>query len=202
MYSDDAHDASPSPAAAGLTNRGSLYSGYKALMKNYVGLNGASSPQDKLFACPADVFNPSLFFDKSIQPPHLIQKSIHDESFSDYSSYIFNGGDSMTRTFTNGASTTNITLTFPGLSNVRLSAVRHPSRTLMVVEFPVLFPYSWHDPSSHGAADKKFGMFYNGSKNVVSFVDGHVSYIKMDGLNVREMVNPSANGYDYQWSPD
>ena len=29
-----------------------------ALMKNYVGLNGASPPQDKLFACPADIFNP------------------------------------------------------------------------------------------------------------------------------------------------
>jgi hypothetical protein len=29
---------------------------YKRLMKNYVGFHGASSPQDKLFACPADTF--------------------------------------------------------------------------------------------------------------------------------------------------
>src|SRR5438477_4645689 len=55
MYSDDSHDAPPSPGP-GLpaVEMDSLYSGYKALMKNYVGLNGASSPHDSLFACPAD----------------------------------------------------------------------------------------------------------------------------------------------------
>src|ERR1700729_1391503 len=51
MYSDDSNDSSPSLGSAGLTttNMVQLYVGYKALMKNYVGLNGASSPQDKLF---------------------------------------------------------------------------------------------------------------------------------------------------------
>ena len=60
MYSDDSNDASPSTgSAAASTNAVSLYSGYKALMKSYVGLNGASSPQDKLFACPADTCFPT-----------------------------------------------------------------------------------------------------------------------------------------------
>lgn len=54
IYSDDSHDASPS---SGGTNFDTLFTSYKALIKNYVGLNGASSAQDKLFACPADVFN-------------------------------------------------------------------------------------------------------------------------------------------------
>src|SRR6476620_5457241 len=51
MYYDDSHDASPSPGPAGLPagKMDSPYSGYKALMKNYVGLKGVSSPQDKLF---------------------------------------------------------------------------------------------------------------------------------------------------------
>jgi prepilin-type N-terminal cleavage/methylation domain-containing protein len=203
MYSDDSHDASSSPGSASLTNRDflPLYSGYKALMKNYVCLNGASSPRDKLFACPADVFNPNVVFDHPTMPPHLVQKSIHDGFLFDYSSYTFNGGDNATRTLRDGSRTANITL--PGLSNVKLSSVRHPDRTVLLAEFPVLFPYSWHAPSSHGVA-YEYRMIYNDSKNVVSFVDGHVSYIKMYLKNYREMAlmyNPPAS-YDYQWSPD
>jgi prepilin-type N-terminal cleavage/methylation domain-containing protein len=81
MYSDDSLDASPSPGAAGLavTNLDPLYSGYKALMKNYVGLNGASSPQDKLFDCPADTFYASEFSPAGAFPYHFLQKSFHDE---------------------------------------------------------------------------------------------------------------------------
>src|SRR5437763_928292 len=53
LYSDDSNDASP---ATTKTNSVDVFSAYKQLMKHYVGLPGASSPQDKLFACPADVF--------------------------------------------------------------------------------------------------------------------------------------------------
>ena len=77
MYSDDSHDTSPTGA---ITNRDfytPLYSGYKALMKNYVGLKGTSSPQDKLFACPADVFNPWWVFGPPIAKPPFIKKSVH-----------------------------------------------------------------------------------------------------------------------------
>jgi prepilin-type N-terminal cleavage/methylation domain-containing protein len=43
MYCDDSSDLPPVPGAAALqTNILSLYSGYKQLMKNYVGLTGAS----------------------------------------------------------------------------------------------------------------------------------------------------------------
>src|SRR5580692_11703720 len=63
IYSDDSSDATPSLGiAATSTNHASLYSGYKELMKNYVGLKGTSSAQDKLFACPADNFFPSYLF--------------------------------------------------------------------------------------------------------------------------------------------
>ena len=62
IYSDDSSDASPSLGiAASSTNHASLYSGYKELMKNYVGLKGASSAQDTLFACPADNFSPAIY---------------------------------------------------------------------------------------------------------------------------------------------
>src|ERR1035437_3822308 len=48
MYSEEANDKSPGKAAGGRRS-GTCY---KERMKNYVGLRGTSSPQDKLFACP------------------------------------------------------------------------------------------------------------------------------------------------------
>ena len=124
MYSDDSNDASPSPgSAAAPTNFVTLYSGYKQLMKNYVGLNGASSPQQKLFDCPADMFYPNHIFTDDDAPTEYVQKSLHDEPYVDFSSYSFNGGDGRTEAIgTNG-----VTITRPGLGGVKLSSVKHPS---------------------------------------------------------------------------
>ncbi len=52
MYSDDSNDKAPKPALW----TAHPYEAYKQLMKSYVGLSGASSVRDKLFACPADTF--------------------------------------------------------------------------------------------------------------------------------------------------
>jgi prepilin-type N-terminal cleavage/methylation domain-containing protein len=198
MYSDDSHDAPPSPDGAGLTstNIESLYAGYKALMKTYVGLKGVSSPRDKLFQCPADAYYPSWYYTNATWPFHFLQGSLHDEPLFDYSSYAFNGGDNTPRRFG------RMTPTYPGLGGVKLSAVRHPVRTLLVTEVSALARYSWHDPSAHGVAHED-GTLYNDSKNLVSFVDGHVSYIKMywnPGQGVAAWYDPPAS-YDYQWSP-
>ena len=62
MYSDDSNDASPSPGGTNFRTAFTGYTGYKELMKHYVGLNGSSSRQDRLFACPADVSNPNCLF--------------------------------------------------------------------------------------------------------------------------------------------
>src|SRR5215510_3866385 len=60
MYSDDSRDATPSPGSgAAKTNFISLYSSYKKLMKDYVGVKN-DSPGSGLFACPADTFFPSF----------------------------------------------------------------------------------------------------------------------------------------------
>ena len=68
MYSDDSNNASPSPAlAASPTNFETLYSVHKQLMKNYIGVNGASSLEDKIFICPTDTFYPNhIFTDTSL----------------------------------------------------------------------------------------------------------------------------------------
>jgi len=47
MYSDDSQDVSPSPGPAGLPlgKMGSLFAGYKALMKNYVAQSKVHNPK-------------------------------------------------------------------------------------------------------------------------------------------------------------
>ena len=197
MYADDAREATPSlgPAAA-KTNIMTLYSGYRALIKGYVGVKGASSPQDKVFACPEDAFYPGFIFTtNNADAWQYVQKSLHDEPFLDYSSYAFNGGNNSVTSLKPGA------ITRPGLTGVKLSAVKHPSRTALVVEGSAPAPWSWHEPSPR--------VLFNDAKNMVSFLDGHVSYLK-----IYRDENPDTNGpsrfyscfydppadYDYQWS--
>lgn len=195
MYSGDSHDATPSP---GGTNEVALYSGFKALMKSYVGLNGTSSPQDTLFACPADAFYPSDITTNGPYPPQYVHESLHDQPIFDFSSYAFNGGDNATRPL---QLLTNIVVTRPGLTGVKMSSVRHPGRTLLVTEASALWPWSWHDPSPP--------VQFNDAKSVVSFVDGHVGYIKIywqsthpvGTISYAALYDPPAS-YDYQWSPN
>lgn len=197
MYSDDSNDVSPDSSATNVD----AFVAYKALMKNYIGLNGASSSRDKVFACPADKLNYSQLFTNDGGPNYLVQRSFHDDPQHEYSSYAINAGDNSTITASNDV--VSITFMLSGLTRVKLSSVRHPGRTVLVAECPALMPYSWHDPSSHppGGANS---MFFFDSKNIASFVDGHVSYIKVyfNPTNGPALLyNPPAS-YDYQWSPD
>jgi len=196
LYSDDSNEASPSPgSAAGSNDFMTLYSDYKRLINNYVG--GCASPaQSKLFDCPADTFYPNIVFVEMWPPGGAvnIRKSLHDEPYADFSSYAFNGGDGRTE----NVGTNNRTITRLGLGNVKLSTVGHPSRTVLIADGSALAPWSWHEPSSR--------LIFNDARNVVSFVDGHVSYIKIfyndrspKGLAV--FYNPPPN-YEYQWSAD
>jgi prepilin-type N-terminal cleavage/methylation domain-containing protein/prepilin-type processing-associated H-X9-DG protein len=197
MYSDDSGDAAPGAGiAATSTNHVLLYAGYKEFMKGYVGLKGASSARDKVFACPADIFFPSFIFANNTNFVYL-RTSLHDDPVFDYSSYAFNGGDNATRTF---GGTNRFSL--PGLTGVKLSSVKNPVRTVLVAEASALVPWSWHEPSSR--------LVFSDAKNMVSFVDGHVSYIKIywdstpfpdGGLSFAMSYDPPA-GYDYQWSGD
>jgi prepilin-type N-terminal cleavage/methylation domain-containing protein len=141
MYSDDSSDTTPSLGiAATSTNHAPLYSGYKELMKNYVGLKGASSAQDKLFACPADNFFPSYVFITNTVWTYL-RRSLHDDPVFDYSSYAFNGGDNVSRTY---GITNHFSL--PGLTGVKFSSVKHPARTVLVMEISALEPWSSSNP--------------------------------------------------------
>lgn len=194
LYSDDANDVAPAASAAVTsTNLMDLYAGYKKLMKGYVGLKGASSAQDQLFACPADKFYP-IYVERNYPPWEWVRQGIHEQSDFDFSSYSFNGGDGVARTHGTNAATVDIR---PGLAGAKLSAVKHPSRTVLLAETSALGPWSWHNPVPMTGEARP----YCDARNNVSFVDGHVSYIKIycNGNGCALHYDPP-DGYEYQWS--
>jgi hypothetical protein len=188
MYSDDANDTSPSAQA---TNRIMAY--YKILMQGYVGLNAPPSPQDKLFACPSDTFH---YWVQSSGVAVFVPRGRHDEAGAYYSSYAFNG--------VNGQVTNFPTPAVTGISGRKLSSIKHPDKTILVAEQSASFPYSWHQPKQ--PVSNPSSCFFNDAKDMVSFIDGHVSYIKIYwnaqmGTLLTTFYDPPA-GYDYQWSGD
>jgi prepilin-type N-terminal cleavage/methylation domain-containing protein len=186
MYAADNNDtfpADPGVGGAGVTtNHWGIF--YKRLMKNYVGLAGASSPRDTVFACPADHFF-YLFPSLTYEP-----LSYHDQVETEYSSYGFNGA--------NGSPLNPLN---PGIFGRKLTSIKDPSRTLLVSEIPAFFPWSWHQPLKLPAG--LYGI--NDAKDVVSFVDGHIRYLKIywDPTLVMTSANydPPA-GYEYKRSAD
>jgi hypothetical protein len=100
---------------------------YKEEIKSYVGLNGKSSPDDKVFACPLD-------------RGYSESKSFWKLSKYDYGSYNFNG------VMLPGT---------PNIAGWKKSAINLPSRTLLVMEWTAHAPLSWHR-SRTGAKNAPF----------------------------------------------
>jgi prepilin-type N-terminal cleavage/methylation domain-containing protein len=182
MYYDDSNDASP----PGYGPWGSPYVGYKVYVKKYLGLKGRLSPQDKIFACPADLFH---YYYPSNQGCTLTNAPLHDDKECDYSSYLYNG--------------MNLPAVFSvprlGIAGLKLASIKEPAKTVLAAEEPAFYPYSWHEPKLNK------GLMFNDAKDMVGFVDGHVSYIKIYWCEPSGLItcctNPPA-GYDYKWSGD
>ena len=187
MYSEDANDTSPFTQT---TNR--IVNYYKTLVQSYVGLPGPPSPQDKLFACPADTFRYWTKGGVGVFSP----TGRHESARQYYSSYAFNG---INKDMTNFSAAGSIL----GIAGQKLSAIKHPDRTVLVTEHSSFFPYSWHKPKQ--PVSNPNSCFFNNAENMVSFVDGHVSYLKTywnsQPGSLAVSYNPPA-GYDYQWSGD
>ncbi len=174
-------------------------------MKNYVGLNGPSSSKDSVFACPADTFYYFGFSSiKNGQGPvgnSYSTHSHHDQSGFDYSSYTYNA--------VNLVASSTITNSLTGIGGRKSTSIKRPDKTILVAESPAFWPYSWHDPKrpSPGAL-----FVFNNAKDMLGFVDGHVSYTKMylnsnmvmhvKGFSLPQPTvyyDPPDN-YDYKWS--
>lgn len=191
LYLEDQNNGSP-----GNTNAANLpfvsWTGYRQLIGNYVGLKGALSPQDRLFACPADTF----FYDMSRNGRGYVPRPMHEQADHAFTSYAYNAGQFSTPPRTNAPATTNLY----GIAGQRLETVPHPSRTVLLAEVPAYSPYSWHQPKRPLSKDNAV---FADAQNVVCFVDGHVSFLKIyyDGQKTAWAYDPP-EAYDYQWSGD
>ena len=165
---------------------------YRRLINGYLARQATSSPQDKLFACPADTF--------CYDYPSLAYKAqgMHEQSITEYSSYGFNGANGSPNSppaFLNERS-------FPGVFGRKQASIKDPARTLLLMECAAFFPWSWHQPLKLPGG--QFGV--DRARNLVSFVDGHVRYVtiywnpKYRKITACSYDTPS--GYAYKRSGD
>jgi len=170
---------------------------YKALVMNYLGLKEPPSPQDKVFACPADTF----FYDDNL-PATNTPASLHAQLDSCYSSYGYNGFG-QDADILSGLPDQLASLPL-GLYGKKLAAITDPAKTVLVAEASAFNPYTWHDPGR--PAPGNFG--FNNARSVVSFTDGHATYMPIYYYTNPSYLylptcfyNPPA-GYDYKWSAE
>jgi type II secretory pathway pseudopilin PulG len=190
LYAGDNADKLPNTGNA-------TYILYKELVKNYAGLHGPSSPGDRAFACPADIFHyneTSLTYEP---------EGHHAQADYDFSSYSFNGLNLLTNFHAAGFG-----VTLPGVGGRALGSIKAPARTVLIAESAALLPYSWHEPKTPGTGAVPMA---NDSENMVSFADNHVSYVKMfwnstldypDGSPSFAVFYDPPGEYGYQWSGD
>jgi prepilin-type N-terminal cleavage/methylation domain-containing protein len=196
MYADDHNQRLP--AGSGLVTNVSRWHAYKSLIKRYVGLSGSSSPQDRLFACPADTFH---YWPKDdINTYEYISAGQHEQAWADYSSYAFNSAN-LLDVRVGGKKIPEPPL---GVSGEQATAVKEPSRTVLVGEAVAWLCYSWHQPRKVIQAATDNFRFSN-ARCVTSFVDGRVAYIRFyyDETLAKGpeswWYDPPA-GYEYRWS--
>jgi prepilin-type N-terminal cleavage/methylation domain-containing protein len=154
---------------------------YKELDKAYLGFKGPSGSNDMVFHCPKDrgwVEYPQY------QMPH------YDNQVLDYGSYVFNGCDDDNTPGNN-------------LLAIRLSTVKHSTRTWLMAEWPLHWGYSWHQ-NHYGQQD----VTYNNAIVNVSCVDGHAKAIQIyynpqygDAI-FTYLTSPIPAQHEYQNGPD
>jgi prepilin-type N-terminal cleavage/methylation domain-containing protein len=187
LYAGDNNDTLPSIVVTNGMPFSYQWRFFKELTKSYDGLTGPSSPQDKLFACPADTF----YYSNTYSTP-LIRASMHDDPWADYSSYWFSRLNLVTNPASGGL--------YAGIAGCKISAIRNQVRTVMVVDQPAVFAYSWHKPQ---ALTNPGPNEINNSMNMAVFVDGHARYLPFYYDPARSglfpcFYNPPAS-YEYQW---
>ena len=185
LYAGDDNDVLP--------DTGKLtYDSYRDAVKIYLGLHQPDSPQDRVFACPADTF----YYDDSTL--NLVTRGRHEQPAYFDTNYAFDGLNLFTSNYPNFAYNGLL----PGIGGKKLSGVKAAVKTVLVVEATALLPYSWHAPQ------RSAGELFDDAQSMVSFTDGHGSFIKIywngslrypnGGVSVAGYYDPPAV-YDYQW---
>jgi prepilin-type N-terminal cleavage/methylation domain-containing protein len=179
MYADDHGDAIP------YTNE--IYFAYKASIEPYLARQGSSPAGDKVFACPADDFDLDGPIGRWFLNPDARGRGFHTQTWTLFSSYFFNA----TARGTNGVK--NVF----GLEQKPFASVQDPARTVLVGEISGGIGLSAHD--------RQEPLQFADARNVMSFVDGHVAYIRIfwngtRGLDGFPFFYEPPAGYEYRWS--
>lgn len=194
MYAADNHDTLFPVLKSAKHFNFQEWTAYVPLVGHYVGWKGDPSPSDKLFACPADTFHEK--FPESTT--EWVNESLHSRADVNYSSYIFNAGNSVFHGYPDQIKYPDM---FAGVLGATLGSIRKPDRTVLLGEWPAWGPYSWHSPIHPRQ------IMVNNAMDVLGFADGHVDYLRLySGTN-----NPTGHleasfafdpppEYGYQWS--
>jgi prepilin-type N-terminal cleavage/methylation domain-containing protein len=172
------------------------YKSYRDAVKNYLGLTQPDSPQDTVFACPADTF----YFNEGTLA--LVSHGQHEETNYYFSSYAFDGLNLIGTNYPNY----QYNGLLPGIGGKKLGSVPTPANTASVFEGMAIWPYSWHQPKSPISTNVPL---FNDAPNVMNFADGHANYLKIYWNSTLRYPNGSISvagyydpppGYDYRWS--
>ena len=177
LYADEHADS-----LRAATNDYHIYFTYKKSIQPYLQKN-SSSTNNEIFVCSADNFDGSLPAIRDFFYPEIVAgRGFYQLKHTEYSSYIFNG---------QAASSANTRVT-----QKAFSSVRQPSQMALVCELSSAIGLSAHD--------RQKAEQHNNAKNVMSFVDGHVSYIPiywngMTGAQGMPCTYNPPSGYEYVW---
>jgi prepilin-type N-terminal cleavage/methylation domain-containing protein len=174
-YADEHGDA-----IAYYTN--SIYFDYKENILPYI---GGSSSNNAVFVCAADDFVFTGTLGSWFTDPPLSGQGFCNQAWTHFSSYWFNG-------LVRGNDTNN-----PGMAQKPFASVYEPARTEIIGEIS-----GGGGLSSH---DRRQPLQFQDARNVMSFVDGHVSYIKIywngtQGPDGFPAFYEPPDGYEYKWT--
>jgi prepilin-type N-terminal cleavage/methylation domain-containing protein len=162
-----------------------IYFDYKKNILPYLGQAGNSSSNNAVFVCPADDWVFTATLGSWFTDPPLSGQGFCNQSWTDFSSYWFNG-------LSRGDDTNDV-----GMAQKPFATTREQAKTELIGEIS-----GGGSLSSH---DRRQPLQFQDALNVMSFVDGHASYIKIywngkrggDGFSA--LYEPP-DGYDYKWT--
>jgi|SRR5665213_817985 len=178
LYADDHGDV-----VGFYTN--TIYFDYKNNILTYLGQAGNSSATNAVFVCAADDWVFSGTLGSWFTDPPLSGQGFCNQAWTDFSSYWFNG-------LVQGDNTNDV-----GMAQKPFAKTRDPVKTDLIGEIS-----GGGGMSSH---DRRQPLQFPDARNVMSFVDGHVSYIRIywngtQGPDGFSAFYEPPDGYDYKWS--
>jgi len=150
LYADDHGDV-----VGFYTN--TIYFDYKKNILPYLGQGSLSN--NAVFVCAADDWGFSGTLGSWFTDPPLSGQGFYNQAWTEFSSYWFNG-------LARGGDTNNL-----GMAQKPFSTTREPAKTELVGEISGGGALSSHD--------RRQPLQFQDAPNVMSFVDGHASYIKI-----------------------